>query len=159
MSVSSEIHRDTQSLMQRARFLHLIITPGPSGIRTPVGGVISGRANHYTTAPPLYYYNIIYYSRERLPIQKFGICLWPLVPSTLVASLPALLRVLLFSLLLAYRIGIVLSSVPRRSLDLLSATSPGRPHGAVVMGHHFDLRFKYWFLHPQTSDTMSSNVA
>ena len=33
-----------------ARFLHLIITPGPSGIRTPVGGVISGRANHYTTA-------------------------------------------------------------------------------------------------------------
>ena len=28
--------------------------PGPSGIRNPVGGVISGSANRYTTAP-LYY--------------------------------------------------------------------------------------------------------
>ena len=34
-----------------SQVFNLIITPSPSGIRTPVGGVVSGRANHYTTAP------------------------------------------------------------------------------------------------------------
>ena len=39
--------------MLRARFSHLIMTHAWSGYRTPTGGVPSGRANHYTTAPLL----------------------------------------------------------------------------------------------------------
>ena len=46
---SSERHRDKQSLMLRARFLHLIMKHAWSGNRTPTGRVTSGHANHYTT--------------------------------------------------------------------------------------------------------------
>ena len=52
-SVSSERHRDKQSLMLRARFLHLIMTHAWSGNRTRVGGVTIEHANHYTTALPV----------------------------------------------------------------------------------------------------------
>ena len=45
--VSSERHRDTQSLMLRARFLHLLMRL----VQGSTGRLTSGRANHYTTAP------------------------------------------------------------------------------------------------------------
>ena len=50
--------RDTQSLMLRARFLHLLTCPVPGhpGIEPATSGMLSGRANHYTTAPPLYHF-------------------------------------------------------------------------------------------------------
>ena len=37
--------------MLRVMSLHLIMKHACSGDRTPTGGVPSGRANHYTTAP------------------------------------------------------------------------------------------------------------
>ena len=42
------------------------IMPGPSGHRTPTGGVISGRANHYTTAPLYYTTAPLYYTTAPL---------------------------------------------------------------------------------------------
>ena len=42
-SVSSERHRDKQSLMLRARFLHLIMSHAWAGNRTRVGGVTGER--------------------------------------------------------------------------------------------------------------------
>ena len=65
-SVYSERHRDKQSLMLRARFLHQIMTHVWSGIRTPVGRVTSGRANHYTTAPRI----LIRQERRKTGIRK-----------------------------------------------------------------------------------------
>ena len=49
--IESNLSEFQSSRTSLTRMFNLIITPGPSGIRTPVGGVISGRANHYTTVP------------------------------------------------------------------------------------------------------------